>query len=247
MIDEHKVGIEYNGLWWHGEFKVDRDYHYRKTIDSKSSNYNLIHIWSDDFLYKKDIVKSMILNRIGKSTNIIYSRKCIIKVVINDDKTKFLNDNHIQGTSNSQLNYGLYCDDILVSLMTFGVRYINGLERFELIRFCNKIYCNVVGSGNKLFKHFLDTNPLINEIVTYCDIAHFTGGVYEKMGFQPTEGIVPNYWWVVGGIRKNRYNYTKSKLVERGHDPNLSESEIMNKLGHYRVWGSGTQKWTYVR
>ena len=44
--------------------------------------------------------------------------------------------------------------------MTFGKsRFSN---EFELLRFCNKLYTNVIGGASKLFKHFLVDHPEIN-------------------------------------------------------------------------------------
>ncbi|MCK9371460.1 hypothetical protein M0R04_16210 [Candidatus Dojkabacteria bacterium] len=61
----HNIAIEYNGLYWH-KFKND-DYHITKTDLCNSKGIQLIHIFEDEWLYKRDIVKSMILSKLGIS------------------------------------------------------------------------------------------------------------------------------------------------------------------------------------
>ena len=83
----------------------------------------------------------------------------------------FLNSNHLQGNCISKYRYGLYYNDELVSLMTFGKmrKNLNGKKEegvYELLRFCNKLNTTVVGGASKLLKHFIKTvNP--KRIVSY--------------------------------------------------------------------------------
>ena len=47
----------------------------------KDKNIKLIQFFEDEWVYKYDIVKSMILNKIGKTENKIYGRKCVFKEI----------------------------------------------------------------------------------------------------------------------------------------------------------------------
>ena len=71
-------------------------------------------------IFKKDIVKSQILNLLNKNTEKIFARKCYTKEVSVKETRKFLDSNHIQGFVGSQIKLGLFYNDELVSLMTFG-------------------------------------------------------------------------------------------------------------------------------
>ena len=160
-------------MWWHNELNKDKNYHLSKTEECEKQGIQLIHIWEDDWLYKKDIVKSIILNKLNKN-KIIYARKCKIKEIKNDLYRKFLDDNHIQGYINSKIKIGLFYDDELVSLMTFGNRRVamgkksTNDDEYELLRFCNKLNTNIIGGASKLFKYFIDTYKP-EEITTYAD------------------------------------------------------------------------------
>jgi hypothetical protein len=67
------------------------------------------------------------------------------------------------------------------------------------------------------------------------------------IGFSFSGRTALNYWWVVKGLRKHRFTYNKKKLVKQGHDPLLTEVEIMHSLGNYRVFGCGQEKWIWNR
>jgi len=245
-----KLAFEFNGLYWHNELNKDNNYHLNKTDNCFKKGVQLTHIWEDDWLYKQDIVKSIILNKIGKTPNRIYARKCEIKV-IEDNKLirKFLDDNHLQGFVGSSIKLGLYYENELVSLMTFGKKRksqnSSSVEgEFELIRFCNKLNTNVIGGASKLFKHFTK-NYFFKKIISYADRSHSNGKLYENLGFELSHISKPNYYYVVDGVRKYRFGYRKDVLVKEGFDLDKSEHQIMIERGIYRIYNSGNYKYIF--
>ena len=93
----------------------------------------------------------------------------------------------MQGACGSKVKIGLYFQDTLVSLMTFGgYRKNMGLSKkeneWELIRFCNLGGYKVMGGGSKLLNHFIKKySP--NKIISYCDRRWSNGSFYQKIGF----------------------------------------------------------------
>jgi hypothetical protein len=215
-----------------------------KTVECNKIGIRLIHIFEDDWNLRKDIVKSIILNAIGLNKTKIYARKCDVRLVSSKDCRIFLNSNHIQGYSNSRYKLGLFYQDELVSVMTFGWRKINNKKEFELIRFCNKINYNIIGSASKLFKYFLD-NFEYNNIVSYADISIFTGELYEKLGFKFIHLSKPNYYWILNGERHHRFKFNKKRLIKLGFDKNKSGLSIMESLGAYRIYSCGQLRFEY--
>jgi hypothetical protein len=243
-IPEYNIAIECNGIYWHSELFKSSDYHISKTNKCNEEGISLLHIWEDDWDSKKEIIKSIIRNRLGKVNNRIYARKCDIREVNTKDYKLFLNNNHIQGYASSSINLGLYFNDELVSLMTFGWRRTNNKKEYELIRFCNELNTSVIGGASKLFKYFVD-NTKFEYLISYADISLFGGGVYKKLGFVFDTLSKPNYFWVINGKRIHRYNYSKRKLVKQGFDKDKTELEIMNERGYYRIFSTGQEKWLY--
>lgn len=243
-LPEHNIGIEFNGVYYHSNLFVDKNYHLNKTIMANEKGIKLIHIFEDEWIDKSDIVKSIILNAINKTPNKIYARKCIIKEISTKESKEFLNNNHIQGNAIASINIGLFYNGELVSLMTFGNRKITGKKQMELIRFCNKLNTNIIGGASKLFNYFIKKyNP--EEIISYQDNRLFNGDLYEKLGFKYIRLSEPNYYYVINKKRDYRYNWRKDVLVRMGCDPNLTEKEIMEELGYYRIYDCGSKVWEY--
>jgi hypothetical protein len=211
----------------------------------------LIHIWEDDWLYKKDIVKSILSNKLGFTSNRIFARKCKIGIVSNESTRTFLETNHIQGFVGSKVKLGLYYEGELVSIMTFGglrksLGYNNIENSWELLRFCNKINLTVIGGASKLFSHFLkEYSPKL--VISFCDYSRSSGNLYEKLNFEFSHLSEPNYYYIVDGLRKHRFNYRKDRLVRKGANSELSESKIMSELGYNKIYDCGMQKWIYKK
>jgi hypothetical protein len=175
------------------------------------------------------------------------ARKCKVKMVNSLETKKFLNENHIQGWCVSKINIGLYENDELVSLMTFGKMRINlGIKstkdgEYELLRFCNKLNYSVIGGPSKLFKYFIEVyNP--HKIISFSENDLFSGKLYEKLGmYKINESI--NYYWSDGIHRYNRWKFRKSELIKKGFDENKTSNDIMIEKGFYKCWNSGNKKY----
>jgi hypothetical protein len=248
-LKDLKLAFEFNGVYWHNELNVPNNYHLNKTEECEKLGIKLIHIYEDDWIYKQDIVKSRILNLLGKSDK-IYARKCEIKEIENNELVKeFLEQNHLQGFIGSKVKIGLFYDNELVSLMTFGSqRKSMGQksidETYEMLRFCNKLNINVIGGASRLLKYFIE-NYVPKEIISYADRSWSTGDLYEKLGFRFVHKTQPNYYYVIGDKRFYRFNYRKDKLIKERADISKTEHEIMLERKIYRIYDSGSLKYKF--
>jgi len=249
LIPEKNIGIECDGLIWHSEVfgKKDRTYHLNKTEMSIKKGINLIHIWDWEWINKKDIVKSMILNKLGKSLS-IYARKCEIKEMPSIIKSEFIKDNHIQGNDISSVQIGLYYNKEIVSIMTFSKSRFDKKYEYEMSRYCNKIGYNIVGGANKLFSYFLKKyNP--TSIVSYCDRRYFSGKVYSNIGMTLVSTSPPSYHYFNKNncIPLNRLQFQKHKLknILLKYDSVLTEWENMQLNGYDRIWDCGHLKYEW--
>jgi len=249
-LPELKIAFEFNGLYWHSELYKEKNYHKNKTEKCFEKGIQLIHVWEDDWNYKQEIVKSMILNKLYKTSNRIFARKCEIKE-INDNRLvkDFLNENHIQGFVGSSIKLGLFYNNELISLMTFGKKriFMNSVSKeneWELLRFCNKLNTNVIGGASKLFKYFIK-NFTFKEITTYADRSYSNGKLYETIGLNFMSKTNPNYYYIIDGVRKHRFGFRKDILINEGYDKNKSEHEIMLERKINRIYDSGSLKYTF--
>lgn len=245
VIPDKNLAIEHDGLYWHNENVVSWDYHIKKTDLCEECGYQLIHIFGDEWQDKKEIVKSRISGLLGKNDR-IFARKCEVRQVDSRTTTEFLNDSHIQGTCSSKYHYGLYYENELVSLMTFGKSRF-AKDEFELLRFCNRLYTNVVGGASRLLNHFLQDHPEIKKLTSYADRRWSKGNLYESIGFKKIHVTDPAYFYIVNGIRENRVKYQKHKLIADGADPSKTEHEIMKERHCPRIYDCGTIKYQFER
>ena len=241
-IPSHKLAIEFDGLYWHNEVNKPNNYHLNKTVGCEKQGIQLIHIFEDEWLCKKDIVKSRIINILGLNKHRIYARKCVIKEVSPSESTIFLDINHLQGATAGSIKLGLYHDNELVSLMTFGSRPMFSSSECELIRFCNKLDTSVIGGADKLLKYFIKTYQP-KEITSYADRRWSQGGLYEKLGFEFIHNSTPNYYYLINKQRHTKFGFRKHILVREGFDPAKSEHEIMLERGIYRIYDCGVKKY----
>ena len=163
----------------------------------------------------------------------------------------FLNNNHIQGFMGSKIKIGLFYNNELVSLMTFGnLRKSMGQKKlegsYEMLRFCNKLNINVIGGASKLFKYFIrNYNPI--EVISYADRSWSKGNLYEKLGFSMEYKTKPNYYYIINGVREYRFNYRKDILVKQGFNENKTEHQIMLERKIYRIYNTGNYKFEIIK
>jgi hypothetical protein len=118
-------------------------------------------------------------------------------------------------------------------------------NEWNLSRFCNIINKNVIGGASKLLSYFIEKyNPI--RIISFADMEWSKGNLYKKLGFNLKSISKPNYKYVVNDIRVNKRRFMKSILVDSGEDPNLSESEIMDNKGYYKVFDCGQMKFELI-
>jgi hypothetical protein len=81
LIPDLKIGIEYNGLFWHTENRKGKTVHLEKLEMCKNNGYNLIQIFEDEYVNHKEIVEHKLIHLLNKDINLpkIPERKCVIK------------------------------------------------------------------------------------------------------------------------------------------------------------------------
>lgn len=250
-IPELKIGIEFNGLYWHSEKAGwNKNDHYEKYVFLKNKGIELITIWEDYWKFKPLIIKSILSNKLNAVKVNVGARECTVALVSNLIKTNFLNENHVQGNCPSSINLGLYYKDELVSIMTFGKqRLILGVKNskkdsYEMLRFCSKMGFNIQGAASKLFSFFIK-NYNVQSIISYANLDFGEGALYDILGFKNLGHTGINYWWTDFSKRYHRSGFMKHKLIKEGFDKNKTEEEIMFERGYSRIWGIGNNKWLW--
>ena len=245
-IPDRNLAIEYNGVYWHSSGSIEEDQffetrHYNKTLLCGERGINLFHVSEFDWqnVQKKEIIKSMIRHKLG-SSSVVHARKTEVREVSPSDSREFLERNHLQGNVNAKIRLGLYHDNVLVSLMTFGKPRFNKNFEWELLRFSSSLNTSISGGASKLLKHFRTHHT--GSIISYANRDHSLGTLYQNLGFELISESYPSYVWLKEGKQYSRYETQKHKLknlLGDGFDENLTEAENMYKNGFRRVFDSG--------
>lgn len=217
-IPEKNIAIEFNGLYWHSDGMVSKDYHIMKTDECFKKGIQLIHIFEDEWNTKKEIVKSIIKNKIcynkEKFKKVIDISKCIINEIPLSDKIMFLNENHIFGDDKSIIKIGCYYKKELVSIMTFDLKNTETIS-WKLSRFTNKLNYKI-GNAEFFLLDYFKNNFRWNEIFGYSDLRFSFGNFYKKLGFNFLCKNEPTEFFVHDGLRiKNSDYFGDTNKIQR--------------------------------
>lgn len=231
----------HNSTWSvFGDVGIDKYYHRDKSQLAEDNGYRCIHVW--DWDDKAKIVKLLLPRKR------VFARKCVVKEVDLNTTREYLNEHHLQGYAKDEIRMGLYYNDELVSIMTFGKPRYNKKCDCELIRYCSSY--DVVGGAEKLFSHFIkDYNP--NQVVSYCDKSKFTGETYTKLGFKFISNTVSKHWY----NPKTDTHVTDNLLRQRGFDQLFGTSygkgtaneALMLEAGFVEIFDAGQTTYIWTR
>jgi len=241
-LSDFKKGIEFDGLYWHSELFKDKYYHLNKTNECEKQGIELIHIFEDEWINKKEIVKSIIKSKLNIFDNKILACECTIKEIDKITCSNFLDNNHIEGNIESKIRIGLFHNDELVSIMVLNTTNIE--DEFEINRLCNKLNTQVLGGASKLLTHFINSYQP-KSIIAIVDRRYSQGSLYKELGFEFIENIEPRYWYFMKNetIHYNSFKFRKDVLINEGFDSNKTEFEIMNERGYLKIYDCGSMKY----
>lgn len=230
-LPDFKVGIEFNGTYWHSDVFKEQKYHLNKSLIAESKGIHLIHIYEYEWLnpiFKNKLKCFLTTLLLHNTVKKVYARNCTIRQISNKESSALNNSNHFQNHRDARLTYGLFYKNELIQLMSFSK---HKKYEWEIIRSCSKANYLVVGGVSRLFTQFIrDNNP--NQIFSYCDFNKFTGISYEKLGMKFIGNTVPDMKYIIGGQVVNRQpsNY----------------QELKNKFDA-RIYGAGSKKYLWER
>lgn len=217
-----------------------------------SKGLKVIQIFEDDWRNRNGIVKSRIVNLLGKSEK-IFARKCQIREIKEHGLTKeFLDKTHIQGFVASKYKIGLFSNDELVALLTLSDLRINlGQKKeagtFEILRYSCKNGVNVIGGFDKGLKYFIKKySP--NKIISYANMMWSNeNNVYSKIGMKLESISDPSYFYIVGDKREGRFSFRKDVLLGKwGFPATMTEHTIMLANSVYRIFDAGCFKYSMI-
>ena len=254
-LPEKRIAIEYGGLYWHSEIGGGKgpNYHLDKLDACEAKGIRLVTLFSDEWLFKNEIVKSRLAQIVGAAGPGLAARKTVCRSIDGSSAAAFLDRHHIQGAGTAATHcYGLFPrdePDRLVAVMTFGHKRRSnnqqpGEGEWELYRFASD--GRVTGGASKLFRAFVRAvQPTL--VVTFADRRWGTGRVYSELGFRFEANTKPGYWYTHRYVtRQYRFTFAKHKLRgDADYDDAKTEIEIMRDRGYDRIFDCGNARYVW--
>lgn len=217
-------------------------YHFEKSKLAESEGFRCIHIFDWDDTQK-------IVGLLNLHTQ-LYARKLVLEIVPIPEANQFLDLHHIQGTCRGgDLAVALKAPstDEIVQIMLFGSPRYNRNYEVELLRFASKSGYRIIGGASKLFKFAVRSlGPC--KMISYCDLAKFTGNVYTQLGMKLETITQPQEIWSRGS------DYITANLLRgRGFDQlfntdygkEFSNELLMLEHGWLPVYDCGQAVFSY--
>lgn len=229
-IPEKKIGIEFNGGYFHSINGkkigyITHNYHYHKSRIALQNGIELIHIWEDQWANQQNIIKDILKARLGviDKKNRIYARQCKVKEISTEEYKSFCNKHHIQGYRSAKIKYGLFYNNTLVQISSFSKTRNTGKAikknqeyEYEWCRGCIASNNFVIGGTSKLLKHFIkEYEP--KSILCYADWNLFNGRGYKEAGFEFDGYTGPDKFYLqprpIKRINRNPHKYALFKQM----------------------------------
>lgn len=243
-IPEKKLGIEYHGLYWHSggrEEAFDKGKHRKKYELCSAAGVRLIQIFSDEWMQRGDICRSIIRNALGSNQIKLNARDCQVKELDVTVAKEFLNRTHISGYTRCRHKFGLFHHEYgLVGIATTRTPIQEKWGRLlELARMSFAPNISVRGGASKLLKSVKDAALKCDfeGVLSYADLRFGEGEVYSRCGFSFVGESSINYWYTDGHERLDRFTFRAQ--------PGKSEVEVAKSEGVRAVWGSGNKVYVW--
>lgn len=241
FLPDQQTTIEIDPTYTHNSYDnhwhepASPSYHKMKTDISLAAGYRCVHVFDWD-----QTEKIIDIFRPKKS---IGARMCTIEKIDKDECNDFLNKYHLQGTVRGQsYSIGLKYNDEILEVRTFGKSRFDKKFDVELLRLCTRSGFVVSGGATKLFNYALKENPQWKSVVSYCDLAKFTGDIYYRLGMKHLRTTPPQIIWSKGTDKINSTLLRQrgfDQLFKTNYGKGTSNEQLMLEHGWLPVYDCG--------
>jgi hypothetical protein len=244
FIPSLRVGVEFNGLYWHSEKFKPRNFHRDRTNKCEAAGIRLLHVFEHEWKYRKPQVKSFLRSALGANTERIGARECVFRECDGPEARMFLEAYHVQGAPRS-LRYAVACEKNgqLLGVATFGAHHRRGGSEIILNRFAFRDGTTVSGALSKM--SLMASRKFGRDLYTWADLAKSQARGYLAAGWIKTDVLPPDYFYATSsGKAVSKQSRKKSRA---GTPPGMTESKHAEADGLVRIWDCGKVKLVFRR
>lgn len=213
VIPDRRIAIEYCGLRWHSEKngRVKR-YHLKKFRRCEYAKYKLITIFEDEWLTKKDIVKSVLYNALSDNVEKIDNYK--IMEIDNNVSSLFYRTNGLFNyIEDNNINLSMQINGDMVGTISIKSSSVDSYTTVEL---SNLSYIQQYDAGNilNIFIDYIKNNYDFNKMYLQMDKRLDIVKIYGNTDFTSYDDTPLINWF----FEDNTKRYLKSELEkEKGY------------------------------
>ena len=251
-LPEEKIGIEFNGLYWHSEAAGrSKNYHRNKWAMCRNKDVQLIQIWEDDWRDRKALVSKTLTVTLGKANQL--SKVCseilpavdaqhlrVVPLPPSHART-FLDTNHLDGYAHGTHYLGLEDSSTLRAVLVLQEETPGGMR---IVRYAA---AGEVSEGFAVLLKASEIRYSPSSFIGYTDNCMSDEVLYQRNGFIPVGEIEPDYVYLASSRRHEKSHYTRQRFHD---DPNLkwvegaTEDELAKLNGIHKIWDAGKTIWT---
>lgn len=182
-IPKIKVGIEFNGLYWHSDERVKLPHHDKHNLAAKNG-VHLISIYENDWEKRKELVKDKIKNNLKirqDGFKDVFFKNVEIREEFNDEILKIFKDNSLESISNIDGFYTMYFNNELISIASY-IHHKSDIIITEIVR---PLESTPTDYYTNFIKHFSNQDRIFKIVVSIDWLDDMTviseGGIFEKL------------------------------------------------------------------
>lgn len=252
-IPSLKLGVEYNGLYWHSEANgKNKNYHINKLNNCKKQGVNLIQIFEDEWINHRVPCEQILINTCHLNTifDICTDKYKMYDIKDTQKVNNFLNTYSLYGEATFNKCVGMIYDNHIVGVITLKKRHKE--DKWILNRFATINNVNRELIFHNLFEYFITTNS-INEIKIIVNKRwepNQFNNIYIKCGFKLTKETKPicSYFnCSISNCKRFSKNSVKKLLKFKygKHSIITSKSKHIKELGFHKIWDCGLAIYTF--
>lgn len=216
-IPSLKIGIEYNGLFYHNSSTKSESYHLWKTVQCEKQGIRLIQIFSDEWENKKALVIDTIKKVLGKYSTISANDTEVLEISKKEAKD-FLDINSLNGFTISDIYIGLLYENSLVSVI--GVDIISeGV--LEITQYADRMKIKVSNGLHRMISYLKNKFTDISNIYLLIDRRLQSIDDIEDVDFEIIEATEPRTFYTKDfkskRLLENFRGKTEEQLTSNGY------------------------------
>lgn len=209
---------------------IARDYHQQRALVAESEGKILLQFfdWMDENAFL-NIVRTKL--RLNERT--IYARSCSVREIPQSEANKFLRKYHLDGGATKQkVCVGLFHNEELVHVNTYGPARMSTTYEWEAIRSCTKENTHVVGGLTRCEKFFIK-NYSPASLVSYVNLSISSGRTEEDAaGMSAVRTHRPSAIWV-NALNNNNPAFIRDHTARRVSADRLIGFEVGEKYPRF--------------